>query len=265
MDISLDKGATNTTTFGDFDCVAVDVTEGLNDMSISERDNDIFRKSDSTGSIRFIDSSESLNGEKKSSSSVTDSESTEVRGLESLEYDRSLRQIRNKGSKKRKDGEAVEKSRYEEEFKKKLRDLESTFFGKVKIHESIRDAYGKNAAGEGPNYLHVKPRWSNFTGWHNFVSFMSSSKTDSESRFGITSPERCLFYFLNRMKEKGYFGCNDTIKWMLVDDERNRDSKGQKKIRFHWEDVSSFSPDVSPTHSPYNSSNRLEELDEDDD
>ena len=66
------------------------------------------------------------------------------------------------------------------------------------------------------------------------------------------------------MKDKGYFGFNDTIKWLLVDDERNRDGKGQKKIRFHWDDVSSFSPDVSPTQSPYNSSNKLEELDEDD-
>ncbi len=264
MDITLEKGATNTTNFGDSGCVAVGETEDLKDISTYERDDDIFRKSCSTGSIRFIDSNENLAGDKESTSSVTEARSTEARSLENLEYDRSLRQIRNKGSKKRKDGEAVEKSKYEEEFKKKLKDLEKTFFGKVKIHESIRDAYGKNAAGEGPNYLHVKPRWSNFTGWHNYVSFMSNSKTDSESRFEITSPERCLFYFLNSMKDKGYFGFNDTIKWLLVDDERNRDSKGQKKIRFHWDDVSSFSPDVSPTHSPYNSSNKLEELDEDD-
>ena len=73
----------------------------------------------------------------------------------------------------------------------------------------------------------------------------------------IRSIGKWCWIILDLMKKKGYFGENETINWELVDDDKGK-YKGEKKIRFYWDDVSSLSPDVSPIHSPNNSSNKLE-------
>lgn len=234
MDISLEHD--------NFYSVELKATTNLKHSGSSK---EFFRKSESTGSIRFA-SSESL---------YEQNENKYEKSSDSLDYSSSsLKDLRNKGSQIRKVEEAGKKKRYEDSFREKIEGLEDVFMRKVKIHEAVKEAYYHNARGSGPPYLNIKPKWANFGGWHNYGSFMGVDRG-----FQNTSPERCLFYFLDLMKKKGYFE-NETINWELVDDDKGK-YKGEKKIRFYWDDVSSLSPDVSPIHSPYNSSNKLEELD----
>ncbi len=232
MDISLEHENFESVMQGDTDI-----------LKHSGSSRELFKKSESTGSIRF-NSNESLQEqvENRSEKSSVDYSNT------------SLKDLRNKGSQIRKVVEADKKKKYEDDFREKIESLEDVFMKKVKVHEAVKEAYYHNARGSGPPYLNVKPKWANFGGWHNYGSFMGVDRG-----FQNTSPERCLFYFLDLMKKKGYFGENETINWELVDDDKGK-YKGEKKIHFYWTDVSSLSPDVSPVHSPYNSSNRLEEL-----